>query len=196
MRLAHPHTRVANATARGMPLVVALIIAGCSSSSPQALSSRDASGSLNAAQDGAALDASLDDSAHREASGVLPDDAAAAVVDSSFAEAGLACQAAFAGCASFVDATAADADRTVHFQDYSYDPKCLMVRAGQTVTFSGDFIRHPLTPSCGPELLLEFRDTTTAASFEMDAVGVYGYYCLDHGDPQGDTMSGAIEVVP
>ena len=71
-----------------------------------------------------------------------------------------------------------------------------MVRAGQTVTFSGDLIRHPLTPSCGPELSLEYRDTATAASFVMSAVGIYGYYCLDHGNPQGDVMSGAIQVVP
>ncbi len=189
------HMLVANATARGVPLVVVPILAGCSLSSPRGLSVFDASPSLDTGQNNAAVDASLDDSIN-EASGPLALDAEGAVVDSSFAEAGLACQAAFAGCASFVDATAAAADRTVHFQDYSYDPKCLMVRVGQIVTFSGDFIRHPLTPSCGPELLLEYRDTATAASFEMDAVGIYGYHCLDHGDPQGDAMSGAIQVVP
>ena len=117
-------------------------------------------------------------------------------VDPHHAEAGAACPAAFAGCATFSDATAPDADRTIHFQDYSYDPQCLTIRSGQTVTFAGDFIRHPLTPSCGPEMLLEHRDTSPTASFVMGAVGIYGYYCLDHGNPQGQAMSGAVEVVP
>src|SRR5205814_7047349 len=31
--------------------------------------------------------------------------------------------------------------------DFSYSPKCLKVSAGATVTFSGDFSSHPLTPS-------------------------------------------------
>jgi hypothetical protein len=109
---------------------------------------------------------------------------------------GPVCDTAFAGCLSFVDATAADSVRTIRFQDYSYDPKCLMVRAGQLVAFSGDFNRHPLTPSCGPDLLLEYRGDSTSASFAMPAVGLYGYYCLDHGNPQGEVMSGAIKVVP
>jgi plastocyanin len=149
---------------------------------------------------------SSDDSTDNEASGFVAGGVDSAGVDGAsvdgadvdlhHAEAGEVCSAAFAGCSSFTDATAADADRTIHFQDYSYDPQCLMVRSGQTVTFAGDFIRHPLTPSCGPELLLEHRDTSPTASFVMEAVGIYGYYCLDHGNPQGQAMSGTIEVVP
>jgi plastocyanin len=178
-----------------MPLVVAFV-ASCSPTSPRTLAALDASGSTEAGGNDSAILTNLVDAMDNEVPGILAVDVEVAVVDSSQAEAGAVCPSAFAGCVSFTDSTAADADRTVHFQDYDYNPKCLMVRAGQTVTFSGDFIRHPLTPSCGPELLLEYRDTAASASFVMGAVGIYGYYCLDHGNPQGDVMSGAIQVVP
>jgi plastocyanin len=111
-------------------------------------------------------------------------------------EAGPGCALVFAGCTTFTDRTAPDADRTVYFQNYSYDPQCLMIRSGQTVTFAGDFIVHPLTPACGPELVLYYRDTGATASFNLTVTGVYGYYCLDHGNPEGAAMSGAIMVVP
>jgi plastocyanin len=192
-------TSVSTAMIGGVPLIVALLM-GCSSSTPRTLPAPDA---YDAGEDQpeATIDSSQVDAAENEVPGLVAggvDGASVdgATVDSSRAEAGPACQPAFAGCLSFTDATAPDADRTIHFQDYSYDPQCLMVRPGQTVTFVGDFIRHPLTPSCGPELLLEHRDTSPTASFVMDAVGVYGYYCLDHGNPEGQVMSGAIEVVP
>lgn len=111
-------------------------------------------------------------------------------------EAGPPCSLAYAGCDTFTDRTAPDADRTVHFQNYSYDPQCLMIRSGQTVTFAGDFIVHPLTPACGPELVLYHRDTDATAAFTLTSTGLYGYYCLDHGNPAGAAMSGAITVVP
>ena len=165
---------------------------GCSPSPPRTLPAVDASDSAGQGQVETAIDLNPDDSADNEASGLAVGGVDGADIDL----AGVACQPAFAGCVSFTDATAAGADRTIHFQDYSYDPQCLMIRSGQTVTFSGDFIRHPLTPSCGPELLLEYRDTGATAAFVLQSVGLYGYYCLDHGNPQGDVMSGAIEVVP
>jgi plastocyanin len=146
--------------------------------------------------DGAGVDGAGVDGAGVDDAGIDGAGIDGADVDPHQAEAGAACPAAFAGCATFSDATALDADRTIHFQDYSYDPQCLTIRSGQTVTFAGDFIRHPLTPSCGPEMLLDHRDTSPTASFVMGAVGIYGYYCLDHGNPQGQAMSGAIEVVP
>ena len=158
-----------------MPIVVVCLL-GCSASPSQPVSGLDA-----ATEDlPSVVEVGLDVS----------------TTEVTVGETGAACAAVFAGCSAFVDATAPGADRTVHFQDYSYDPKCLMVRVGQTVTFAGDFIRHPLTPSCGPELVLENRDTQPAASFVLPSVGLYGYYCLDHGNPQGDVMSGAIEVIP
>jgi plastocyanin len=121
---------------------------------------------------------------------------ASALPEASGFEAGPPCSLAYAGCDTFTDRTAADADRTVHFQNYSYDPQCLMIRSGQTVTFRGDFIVHPLTPACGPELVLYDRDTSTTAAFTLTITGIYGYYCLDHGNPAGAAMSGAIAVVP
>jgi plastocyanin len=173
-----------------VPLCVACLL-GCSAGSSQPGLAPDASGADDAGANedgGAAQD--LPAFVEVGADGVVGE------APNSSGEAGTACAAAFAGCSSFTDATAPGADRTVHFQDFSYDPKCLLVRAGQTVTFAGDFIRHPLTPSCGPELVLDNRDTRTTASFVLENAGFYGYYCLDHGNPQGDVMSGAIEVVP
>ena len=111
-------------------------------------------------------------------------------------ESGPECALDFAGCTTFTDRTAPDADRVVHFQNYSYDPQCLMIRSGQTVTFAGDFIVHPLTPACGPELVLYYRETGATASFNLTVTGVYGYYCLDHGNPEGAAMAGAITVAP
>jgi plastocyanin len=194
-------TSVSTVTIGGAPLIVALLM-GCSSSTPRTLPAPNASDDAGEGQtEATTVESSQLDNDDNELPGLVAsgvDDAGVggATIDSSRAEAGPVCQPAFAGCSSFTDATAADADRTIHFQDYSYDPQCLMVRSGQTVTFAGDFIRHPLTPSCGPELLLEHRDTSPTASFVMEAVGIYGYYCLDHGNPQGQAMSGTIEVVP
>ena len=189
-RLECPRTR-AIATVGGITLIVAWLV-GCSASSPRTLVAVDASGSAEPPP--VAFDLSMDNASDDETSGL--DGGGIGRVDSPRGEAGAACQPTFAGCVSFSDATAEDADRTIHFQNYSYDPKCLIIRSGQTVTFVGDFITHPLTPSCGPELLLEYRDTGATASFVLESSGIYGYYCLDHGNPQGDAMSGAIEVVP
>ena len=104
--------------------------------------------------------------------------------------------AAFAGCTTFEDRTAESAARTIAFIDFAYTPKCLRIKAGQTVLFEGDFDRHPLVTSCGPTLAFDHRSGTTAASFVLPAAGRYGYYCLDHGNAAGEVMSGAVDVIP
>jgi plastocyanin len=105
------------------------------------------------------------------------------------------CPAGYAGCVSFADATGPAASRVITFRDYEYTPKCLRVRAGQSVTFQGDFVVHPLRTSCAPErVLLESSGTST--TFTMRLPGFYGYYCLDHGNEIGQAMAGAVEVVP
>jgi plastocyanin len=78
----------------------------------------------------------------------------------------------------------------------TYDPKCLLIDANQTVTFDGDFSEHPLTSG-------EIRDATECPdngvltfggagpkTFTL-APGVYPYYCRNHG-PGG--MDGLVIV--
>jgi plastocyanin len=103
------------------------------------------------------------------------------------------CAVSFAGCASFVDRTAAGASRTVSFAPYSYTPACLTILAGQTVTFSGSFGGHPLAQACGPVAVLGASGGSSAA-FTFPTPGIYGYYCTAHGTPSGGGMAGAIYV--
>lgn len=126
-----------------------------------------------------------------------PDAAAdtAAPADGS-ADAGPVCAPSFAGCTSFEDRTADGADRKVSFKDFQYTPKCLRMKVGQTVTFVGDFDRHPLVSACGPSLAMDKRTGSGSAGFMLTAPGIYGYYCLDHGNPAGAVMAGGIDVVP
>lgn len=106
---------------------------------------------------------------------------------------------AFAGCVAFTDLTAPDADRTISFQGGNdrYTPKCIRVRFGQSVTFSGSsFSTHPLTQACGPSVDIQrvSSGSTTSVAFDQ-ALGVYGYFCTAHGSSSGSGMAGAIEVV-
>lgn len=106
-----------------------------------------------------------------------------------------ACHTQFAGCATFDEADAGDGGALVTFSDFAYAPKCLRVKVGQTVTFQGDFMRHPLRQACGPVVV--FDDMMgTRTSLTPALAGTYGYYCLDHGNTNGDVMSGAVLVVP
>lgn len=155
----------------------ALVAGGCSSSSTTTTTT-DAGSDASFAEDAA-----------------QPSDAS--VPDAGDAEAGTACTiAAFAGCTTFEDRTAAGAERTVTFQDFAYTPKCIRIKAGQALLFQGDFDRHPLVTSCGPSLPLDHRSGMTPASFVLSAPGRYGYYCLDHGNAVGEVMSASVDVVP
>lgn len=104
----------------------------------------------------------------------------------------------FAGCGSFVDLQA-ESRPTIRFPEGNnrYSPQCARIRLGQTVVFEGgDFGTHTLRQSCGP-----VRNTLQASSglsFEVTfdkALGVFGYYCSQHGSNGGSGMAGAIEVV-
>jgi len=83
--------------------------------------------------------------------------------------------------------------------DFSYNPTCLKVPVGTTVTFSGDFTAHPLTPSAKRGAQTGSPITATSAGTSKDftfaTAGFYGYYCANH-DPTdtGMFMSGVIWV--
>lgn len=113
------------------------------------------------------------------------------------------CAPAFAKCTTFVDATEPGATRVITFPqpaENRFAPQCLRIRLGQTATLESTthtFSDHPLNQACGPKA--EQLVATSGASKDFtsnDAVGVFGYYCVLHGTSQGESMSGAIEVVP
>ncbi len=104
------------------------------------------------------------------------------------------CASGFAGCTTFTDGTAGA--QTVSFPGFDYSPKCLRVKVGQAVTFSGSFSAHPLEQSCGPATVIASTSSGSSASFTFTKAGLYGYYCTLHGTASGSGMAGAIEVVP
>jgi plastocyanin len=80
-----------------------------------------------------------------------------------------------------------------------YDPPCLQVAAGTTVTFSGDLGNHPLAPSAARGTLTGNPITVTSAgftaSFTFPDAGFWAYYCMVHGsDFDGQDMAGVVWV--
>jgi plastocyanin len=83
----------------------------------------------------------------------------------------------------------------------AYAPKCITVKTGTVVTFSGDFAFHPLRPSpslsdpANPIVDVGPTDAGATASFTFSGAGSFGYHCQAHGtDDTG--MCGAVYVVP
>lgn len=162
------------------PLALLAVAAGCSD---DATSNQDAAADVTAA-DVSAVDVIAADAGSTDAGST---DAGAVV---------------FHGCTAFVDRTADGADRTVGFTNFRYDPACMLVAAGQRVTFSGEFSVHQFRPGVAPSRAasdppappgnpMTARDEGTTAAFDLPAAGTYPYYCLDH---EGTGMYGAIRV--
>jgi len=102
----------------------------------------------------------------------------------------------FAGCTTFADMTAVGANRTITADGVNlvWNPKCIRIRQGQSVMISTT-VDHPFTPAAnnpGGEL----SSTTAPATRTLGTVGVYGFFCANHGTPSGGSMAGAIDVVP
>lgn len=106
------------------------------------------------------------------------------------------CRAGFAGCTTFVDLTT-DPAPTIRFPvgGDRYVPDCVRLKLGQTITFSGAFAPHPLEQACGPVDVLNERTGNTRSFTLTEGVGVYGFWCTQHGSSSGQGMAGAIEVV-
>ena len=81
-----------------------------------------------------------------------------------------------------------------------YSPKCLRVHVGAQVTIVGssrhpaqgmdpiDGIVNPFQSSNGP--------SKSAITKVLKEPGFYGFYCENHGTPQGEGMAGSIQVIP
>jgi plastocyanin len=83
--------------------------------------------------------------------------------------------------------------------DFSYNPKCLKVSAGATVTFSGDFLTHPLTPSANRGAQtgspITVTSSGTSKAFTFATPGFYAYYCAVHDfSDTGNFMDGVVWV--
>jgi plastocyanin len=104
--------------------------------------------------------------------------------------------AAYAGCTTFDDRTAGgNMTRLVRagIGGNLYAPKCMRVRVGQTVTIEAS-TTHPLSPAA--QTGNPITAGTTNQTFQPATAGIYGYYCMIHGTPDGSGMAGALEVVP
>src|SRR5262249_30483521 len=106
----------------------------------------------------------------------------------------------FAGCTTFEDRTA-DTEVVVDFggdAGLAYSPKCVRIKVGARITFTGDFATHPIAEACAPEGGSYFAASNFEGSIggQFMVAGVYGYFCEVHGDETGVGMSGAFEVVP
>lgn len=88
-------------------------------------------------------------------------------------------------------APAGAATQTITFPNgnLSYNPPTPTIKTGDTVTFSGNFMGHPLVWDNGEE-----PDTTagSSASFSRLTVGVHPFHCAIH---QSQGMVGTVTVV-
>ena len=80
---------------------------------------------------------------------------------------------------------------------FSYEPKCLAIDAGGSVTFSGSFVAHPLYPSArrGTRANSPIRGVSSGDSTVVvfPSPGFFAYFCGAHGAADdGSAMAGVI----
>jgi plastocyanin len=86
----------------------------------------------------------------------------------------------------FVDGGSTDQTITFSGDKYGgvYDPNCLKIKAGTTVTWNVPFVEHPLLGApCNTNTgdQIPVVSTGATASLKFKTVGVYGYKCQFHG---------------
>jgi plastocyanin len=79
-----------------------------------------------------------------------------------------------------------------------YSPRCIRVRVGTRVTFSGAFGSHPLRPSTRGTSGNPISATSTGDSTGVifGSAGFFPFYCQFHGDDGGSGMAGVVYVMP
>ncbi len=98
------------------------------------------------------------------------------------------------GCTTFSDLTAGGGTITFPTQaaPAQYQPNCVKIKVGQTLTWTGSFSAHPLVPEGGDSPNpIQPTSTGTDMSFTFGNAGTFGFGCGIHS-----TMSGAVLVVP
>lgn len=88
-------------------------------------------------------------------------------------------------------------ERVIVFPTAAYQPPCVAIEAGQTVTWSGNFSSHPLKGGLhkgGPPQPGNPIPTVLSGSTPVEVTfpeaGAWGYFCIAHEPP----MSGAVFV--
>lgn len=167
----------------------ALVLVGlaCSSCGPTNTSGTDATAATDAATAAeTATDAPLSDSAAQDTGVTAP-----IPVLNDCTE------------ADYVDRSGdAQTERTVvPVGSTGYDPRCLTIRAGQSVVFSMDFTAHPLSPgvphgsSAGATTPTPITAQTTGTmhTVTFSSPGFYPFFCIRHGHVG---MAGTVQVLP
>jgi plastocyanin len=100
----------------------------------------------------------------------------------------------------YVDVIPGNAPFTVVTQGASYSPKCLRVKKGTSLNIQASS-RHPLqgipdsTSDLANPIYDELGGAVTTKTYTFNDVGVFGYYCIAHGNDLGEGMAAAILVV-
>ena len=106
------------------------------------------------------------------------------------------CPVTFAACTTLEDHTA-DATVAVAFNGFAYEPRCIRVHVGATVSIPGSGL-HPLhNAACSPAetpLPTVMGGLQGNGDYTFTAVGNYGYFCNNHGTNAGSGMAGLIVV--
>src|SRR5262249_41285367 len=80
-------------------------------------------------------------------------------------------------------------------QEAPYDPNCMTIRVGQTVTWTGNLKSHPVIPredSTLPNPIITSGSGVTAWPITFDCPGDFNFSCRNHQD----LMLGTIRVIP
>ena len=103
--------------------------------------------------------------------------------------------------ASAVDRRDPGADRIVTFTFTAYTPPCIRIAAGQSITFSGSFVNHPLvggtvTSVKTPDPSSPIPSTSSGSMLVVPfpSAGTFPFYCDVHA--LGFGMFGAVFVEP
>ena len=76
---------------------------------------------------------------------------------------------------------------------FAVSPRCVQIKAGQTVTWTGTFATHPLLADEGdkPNPISTADTSAAAATVTFPTAGTYGFKCQVHA-----SMTGAVLVTP
>jgi PKD repeat protein len=88
-------------------------------------------------------------------------------------------------------APALAANQTITFANYAYNPTPTTIKTGDTATFSGDFMAHPLAWDAGVPAT---TNTGTSKAFSFSQPGAYTYHCTIHGGAP-NFMTGTLNVI-
>lgn len=77
----------------------------------------------------------------------------------------------------------------VSIDGFSYTPPDVVIEAGEVVAFEASNL-HPLAFDDNVELVCE-----TDCTIVFRTPGEYGFYCSNHGGPEGAGMAGTVTVV-